>query len=302
MHSHGTHTPTGLGKRLLAGVAINIVITAAQLAGGLAAGSLALVSDALHNMSDVVALSLSYFAYRIGLRQATDRYTFAFRRAEVLAALANSAALIGVSAFIAVEAVRRLQHPEPVSGGLVIAFAAFGMVANAVAALLLRPHDHDLNVRSAVLHLVSDSVASLGVLVGGVLIKVFGWTFVDGIVSLALAAWMVRECISLLRSAAHILMQGVPEDLEMELLVDAMHEIPGVVGTHDVRVWAISSDAIVLSAHVVVDARTSVAGTTETLGAVKRMLHDRFGVEHATLEIECPDGGCAGACGPVALP
>ena len=172
-HSHDV--PDGrLGPRLIASIVMNIVILTVQLVGGALAGSLALMADALHNLTDVASLCLSYGAFRISKRPASPRYTFAFQRAEVLAAVLNAASLIAVSVYVSIEAVQRLANPEPVAGGLVMAFAAFGMIANAGAAWLLRGHGSNLNVRSAVLHLVSDSVASLGVLIAGALMQWFG--------------------------------------------------------------------------------------------------------------------------------
>lgn len=292
-HSHGVD-PGALGWRLMVSILINIVITAAQLVGGVVSGSLALMSDALHNVGDVAALGLSYYAYRVGKRSADARYTFAFQRAEVLAALLNAAALIGVSLYVAFEAVQRLREPSPVGSDIVIALAAFGMVANAGAALLLRGHGRNLNVRGAMLHLVSDSVASLGVLLVGVVMRFTSLYVLDPIVSLALAAWMIKESWSLVRGAVHILMQGVPEGIELRMVEDAILQVAGVCGMHDLHVWAMSSDAVVLSAHIVVEPAT-VPETTAVASAVKRVLHDRFGVEHATLEIECEEGGCSGA-------
>lgn len=280
----------------MASIAINVVIFTSQIVGGLAAGSLALVSDALHNVTDVVALGLSYGAYRVSRRPPSRTYTFAFLRSEVLAALLNALGLLAISAFIAVEAVQRLSNPQPVAGGLVIGFALFGMLANAFAAWLLRGHGDNLNVRSAIIHLVSDSVASLGVLVAGVLIRLYGWYIVDPIASLALAAWMTYESVGLLRSAAHILMQGVPETVELELVMTAMTEHEHVESVHDLHVWGLSPTNIVLSAHVVVPHSMSRHETSRVLQDLKQMLHERFQVEHATLEIEDADVCAGGAC------
>jgi cobalt-zinc-cadmium efflux system protein len=294
-HDHHRET-RHLGARLATSMVINAIIMVAQLVGGVLAGSLALISDALHNLSDVAALGVSYAAVRVGRRPADERYTFAFQRAEVLAALANAAALIAVAAFIAVEAVGRVMSPRPVEGGLVMAFAAFGMVANAAAAFLLRGRYNDLNLRSAVLHLVSDSVASFGVLLAGLVIRLWSFYLIDPLVSLALAAWMIKESWGLVRSTTHVLMQGVPEAIELRMVEQAIVSVAGVVAVHDLRVWALSSRSIVMSAHIVAD-RSDVASTTRVAADVKHLLRERFGVDHATLEIECPEGGCASTGG-----
>lgn len=291
-HSHGI-SETRLGPKLLASIAINVIILAAQLIGGVLAGSIALIADALHNLTDVAALCLSYGAFRVSRRSATPRYTFAFQRAEVLAAVLNAASLIAVSVYVSAEALKRLSTPEPVAGGLVMAFAAFGMVANAAAAWLLRGHGSDLNVRSAVLHLVSDSVASFGVLIAGALMYWFGWFAIDPIVSLMLAAWMIKESVGLLRTAANILMQGVPDGVELALVEYAIREHPLVEEVHDLHVWAMTSSNIVLSAHIVLPCGLAETERLETVKQLKLMLHDRFGVEHATMETETT-GVCAG--------
>ncbi len=292
-HDHGISSEE-LGWRLIASLVINVVIVVAQIVGGLMSGSLALVTDALHNVTDVASLGLSYGALRVARRPANARYTFAFQRAEVIAAVINAATLVGVSVFVAIEAVDRLRHPVPVAGWIVIGFALFGFVANSVAAFLIRGQGKNLNLRAATLHLVADSVASVGVVIAGAVILLTGWNWVDPVVSLALAAWMTWESVGLIREATHILMEGVPEEIEVELVGSAIADIEGVVSVHDLHVWAVSPENVVLSAHVVIDA-THVAVSTAVATAVKHMLHDRFGVEHATLEMECGEGGCAGS-------
>lgn len=287
------HTHGQLGPRLLVSMLINVAIVVVQFIGGVLSGSLALMADALHNLSDVISLALSYGAYRIAQRPASRRYTFAFQRAEVLAAGIAGLALIAVSAYIAVEAIQRLGHPEPVAGGLVVVFAAFGIVANGIAAWILRGNERNLNIRAAMLHLVSDVMASVGVLIAGALVRLFGWYFIDPLVSLALAAWMTVESIRLLSEAARILMQGVPDTIELGMVESAIEDTPGVAAVHDLRVWAVSPTNVVLSAHLVVDDGLSRSETVAVVHAVKVMLHDRFGVEHATLETEGTEE-CAG--------
>ncbi|MHB9004860.1 MAG: cation diffusion facilitator family transporter [Coriobacteriia bacterium] len=284
---------SSLGRRLLVSTAINVAILFAQLVGGVLAGSLALIADALHNLSDVVSLSVSYGANRIAQRPASERYTFAFKRIEVLAAVVNAASLIAVSLYIGFEAIQRLSNPQPVAGGLVIIFAAFGMVANAIAAWLLRGHGSNLNVRSAVLHLVSDSVASLGVLLAGVLIRFLGWYFVDPVVSLVLAVWMLRESVVLVNRAVQILMQGVPENIELKRVEFVILQVEGIAGVHDLHVWALTPEDIVLSAHVSLEGAMPSSLVAQTLGDIKERLRDEFGIGHATLEVDY-GSKCAG--------
>lgn len=293
-HAH-THAPADerLGGRLIAGIAINVGIFAIQIVGGVLSGSLALIADALHNITDVASLSLSLVAFRVAKRPADERYTFAYRRAEVLAAAVNATLLLVIAVYVGWEAVLRIAHPTPVGGTIMMVAAAFGAVANGAAAMLLHTHDHNLNRRAAMLHLVTDSVASIGVLLAGLAIRLWSVYLLDPIISLVIAVWMARESWLLVVRASRILMQGVPEDTDLEAIRGAVLGIEGVAELHDLRVWAISSDDVVLSAHLRLD-RTAISDATEVVARVKDVLHDRFGVEHATIETECAGGGCAG--------
>ncbi len=285
------------GSRLLWGAVLNLLIPVGQIIGGLAANSLGLISDALHNLSDVVALVLGYAADRVSRRPATLRRTYAFKRAEIIAAFVNAAGLVGVSIFIIVEAVRRLFAPQPVVGLIVMIAAAAGLVVNTISALLLRRHGGNLNVKAAFLHLVGDAVTSLGVVVGGLCVVLFQWYWVDAVVSLAIAVWMCREAGKILRGSMAILMEGVPEGLDIPTIEEAMVGVPGVRGVHDLHVWAISSHDFAMSAHVEVDEQ-QVADLRSVLRPLKDLLRERFAIEHATLEPESPSGFCLGGVCP----
>jgi cobalt-zinc-cadmium efflux system protein len=299
-HSHGegagAHAhpaPASLGPRLLFSVAINVVIVLAQFAGGLLSNSLGLISDAAHNLSDVVALLVSYGAFRAGELPATPQRTFAYKRAEVIAAFVNAAALIAVAGWVLFAAAGRLLHPQEVAGLPVIVLAAFGLVANAAAALLLSGF-HDLNARAAFLHLVADAASSLGVLVAGLLVWAFHWYAADAIVSAALSLWMIREAYRIARSSVGILLEGTPEGLDFHDVRDEILASEGVRGVHELHVWSLSSSEMALSAHVEFD-ECSLAETTILVTTLKTALAERFGITHATIEPECAGGTCAGA-------
>lgn len=299
-HAHVHAAPDTLGARLLWGVAINLLIFAMQVVGGLLANSLGLLSDAAHNLSDVVSLLMSYGANRAGKLSPTPKHTFAFRRVEIVVAFFNSAALIAVAAFVAFEGVQRLIHPVEVGGATVMLIAGIGMLANTAAAWLLKGHD-DLNARSAFLHLVADAVTSLGVVVGGFLVWALHFNAADALVSIGLSLWMVKEAWSIVKSSLHILFEGTPEGLDFWEIADAMVAIEGVDDVHALHVWAISSSEFALSAHLVVgDERLS--DLAAVVRAVKEMLAERFGIGHPTLEVECANGGCAGGLCASAVP
>ncbi|MCE5190297.1 MAG: cation diffusion facilitator family transporter [Actinomycetia bacterium] len=294
-HAH-THTaPETLGAKLLAGVVINLFIVAIQVVGGLLSNSLGLLSDAAHNMSDVVSLLLSYGANRIGKQPPTPQRTFAFRRAEVLVAFVNAGGLIAVAIFIAYEGIGRLLHPVEVGGIPVMLIAGLGMVANAGSAWMLRGHD-DLNARSAFLHLMADAVTSLGVVVGGALVWAFHINAADSIVSIALAGWMVKEAWSILRESANILLEGAPDAIDFWEVTEAIMAEEGVLDVHELHVWAISSTEFALSAHIEVDDER-LSDLAVVVRRVKQMLQSRFAIAHPTLEVECATGGCSqGLC------
>jgi cobalt-zinc-cadmium efflux system protein len=286
--------PTAPDKRLIVSLALNLVITLLQVVGGLVANSLGLLSDAAHNLSDVVALGLSLWAVRLGRRTATPRRTFAYKRAEILVAMFNSAVLVAISVYIVIEAVRRLLDPQPVDGLWVVAFAAGGLLINGLAAMLLRSHHHDLNLRSAFLHLVGDAFTSLGVMLSGLVVYLWHWNYADAIVSILVSLWIGRAAFAIVRSTVNVLMEGAPEGVEFTLVEKAVSAMPGVKGVHDLHVWSISSNDLALSAHVEVD-DAALSETTALMTAVKDMLGREFGVGHVTLELEIEGGECAGS-------
>ena len=288
-HTHsaqcGAAIPAAPDARLILSLGLNLVITLLQVVGGILANSLGLLSDAAHNLSDVVALGLSLWAVRLGRRPATPRRTFAYKRAEIL---------VAISVFIIVEAVRRMLAPHSVEGLYVVGFAAAGLVINGVAALLLRSHGGDLNLRSAFLHLLGDAVTSLGVMLSGLVVYFTGWSYADAVVSVLVSLWIGREAVVIIRKTVNVLMEGTPEGLELAAVDRAMMAVVGVKGVHDLHVWSISSRDVTLSAHVVVaDAALSELGAIMT--ALKDMLAREFGVGHVTVELENEGGECAGS-------
>jgi cobalt-zinc-cadmium efflux system protein len=296
-HRHGPRgvtIPAAPDTRLIISLGLNLIITLLQVAGGILANSLGLLSDAAHNLSDVVALGLSLWAVRLGRRPATPRRTFAYKRAEILVAMFNATVLIAISIYITVEAVKRILSPEPVEGLLVVGFAAAGLLINGFAALLLRSHGADLNIRSAFLHLVGDAALSLGVMLSGIIVYLTGWSYADPIVSIIVSVWIGREAIGIIRKTVNVLMEGTPESLEFGEVDQAMLAIPGVKGVHDLHIWSISSSDYALSAHVVVgDAALSELGDVMT--QLKGVLAREFGVGHVTIEMEDEGGQCAGS-------
>lgn len=261
------------------------------------ANSLALLSDAGHMAGDAAALGLSLFALWFAGRPATEAKTFGYHRAEILAAFANAVGLLVVTGFIVREAYHRLLAPPPVEGGLMLGVAAAGFLANAAAAWVLhRGSRENLNLRGAFLHVVGDLLGSLGAIVAALVIMLTGWTLADPLISAFIAVLIVAGAWRLLAQSLHILMEGVPAGLDYREIAGAIRETPGVVDIHDLHVWSITAGFPALSCHVVIADDFRVA---DVLDRLQGMLRERFGIHHATLQIErtavCPAGVC---CGP----
>jgi len=302
MHTHGqTDSADTRGRRLLITLVLNFVIPAVQVIGGLVANSMALLSDAVHNFSDFAAILISYLAYRVGRRGASVTSTFGYRRAEIMAALINVTILTCASAFILYGAARRLLHPEAVSGLIVVLAAGIGILGNGLSAWLLhRDSKHDLNVRSAFLHMMGDFLFSVAVLVTGVVILFRPWYWLDPLLSVLIVLFILKSCWSIVREATAVLMNATPAGLDIEKVKDRLERIPGVAGVHYLHLWRVSSASVAFSCHVVVpDQRLS--RTEELSVAIRRALLDNFGIDHPVLQFEtepCGNGSllCEASC------
>lgn len=291
-HGHGHDHGRGvtLGAAFVIGIALNFGFVVVEAVAGWLSGSMALLADAGHNLSDVLGLIAAYAALRVARRRPSKRYTYGLRRASVLASLANAVLLLVAVGMILVEALRRLQAPPEVQPGTMIWVAAAGIVINLATALFLRRDQDDLNVRGAYLHMVADALVSVGVVVAGLTIRWTGWTIVDPLVSIAIALVIVAGTWSLLRESLALSLDAVPTGLDTDEVRAALAELPGVGEVHHVHIWPLSTTEVALTAHIVAkgDARAPI------LTAANAMLASRFGIGHATLQVEdapCPGGG-----------
>ena len=286
--------------RLTLAMALNLALVAAQVAFGLAAHSLGLLADAGHNLSDVAAVVVSLIAVRWARRAPTAERSYGYHRGTILAALANAAAILAVTALIVYEGVRRLGHPEPVQGGLVVVVALIAFAINAVSAMVLRDPGSDLNMRSALLHMAGDALASLGVAIAGLVILLTGgMLWLDPVVSMAIGLLIAVEAVLLVRQATDVLLESTPRDVDLERLTSAMRTVEGVDGVHDLHVWSLSSEVRALSAHLVLAGHPSLEEAQEVGERVKDAIGPPFSITHSTLELECEpcaDGG-HGPCG-----
>ena len=279
--------------RLLAALALNLVIPAVQVVFGVRAHSMALISDAAHNFSDFTALVIAYIAHRIARRGASVRNTFGYRRAEILAALINAALLTGIAGFIIYEAIGRLYRLESVTGPLVIMAAGIGVLGNGLSAWLLhRDAKHSLNMRGAFLHMLGDLLTSVVVLVNGIILTFKPWYWLDPILSIMIACFITWNCWQLLKTAVNILMNATPSGLEIGKVKDFLERVPGVEGVHYLHAWNVCSSSVALSCHVVVpDQRLS---KVEPLSRkIRHLLLHHFGIDHPVLQFEttpCGEG------------
>lgn len=294
-HHHGLQgkdAGTAKGSRLLAVIILNFVITAAQTAAGILAGSLSLISDSLHNFSDGMAVIISYLALRIAGRGNDKKRTFGYKRATILAALINSSVLVIISVFLFREAYSRFQHPAEVKGGLVFWVALIGLAANALGAWLLHGHSKgDINLKATYLHLISDTLSSVGVVIGGILIYFFKVYWVDPLLTVLIALYVLIESYKIIRQAFAILMQSVPASLDPEELAAALCEIEEIENVHHVHIWSLDENNIMFEAHVNV-CDMLVSQTARTLEKIEHLLETR-GIRHVTIQFE--NGCCPGA-------
>ena len=282
--SHGHDVRGASTKRLAIVLGLISLYTVAELLGGLVANSLALLADAGHMLSDAAALALALVAGWIARRPPTPRQSYGYYRAEILAALVNGATLVAIAIFIFIEAWRRFQAPPAVTGELVIGIAFGGLVINLVALRILNSGKNEsLNVRGAWLHVLTDTLGSVGAIIGGVLVWMFGWYWADPAVSVLIALLVIYSSWALLEETVAVLMEGTPGGVDVDGIRNAIVSVPGILSAHDLHVWSITSGMIALSAHVCV---SSEASQGEVLTILRALLRERFRIDHVTIEPE----------------
>jgi cobalt-zinc-cadmium efflux system protein len=275
-------------RRLAISLAMNAGLVVAQVLLGLVARSTGLLADAGHNLTDVGALALSMVAVRLALRPPNAERSFGNHRATILAALANASLIAVVTVLIVIGSINRLGHPEHVRAGLVVLVASLGLVINGVAALILRDGSNDLNMRSAVLHMVGDALASLAVIVAAVaLLFAPSATWLDPVSALVVAAIIVYQAFRVFRSSVAVLLESTPSDVDLTELIAAMVDVPGVGEVHDLHVWSLSSEMRLLSAHLVLTGHPSLEEAQAVGERVKAAIAGPFSISHSTLELEC---------------
>jgi len=280
-HSHG-HA-TAAQPPFVAALLLTVAYACIEVAGGIWAGSLALLSDAGHMFSDALALALAGIAARLARRPAGHRHSYGWARAEVIGAFLNGMLMLALIVALVVEALARLRAPQPVEAGVMMLIAFIGMLVNAAVAWLMSRGHVSLNVRAALLHVIGDLVSSFAALLSGAVIYVTGWLPIDPILSLVIAALILFGTVQVLRDALHVLMEGVPPAIELPAIGNALAGLPGVISVHDLHIWSIAPGTVALSAHLELE---DLQRWPAILAAAQALMHDRYGIDHVTLQPE----------------
>ena len=274
-------------SNLIFSIFLNLLITIAQIIGGLVSGSLALISDALHNFSDVISLVFSLVAHKLSRKKASIEHTFGYKRAELIAAFTNAATLIIVAFILIYGAIERFFHPHSIASELVIWLALLGILVNGLSVIFLRKDaDHNLNMKSAYLHLLTDMMASVAVLVGGLLMKFYGWFWVDSAMTLLIAIYLVAVGVDLLLKSTKMLMLFTPENIDIKEIVREVHKIPGIGKLHHIHVWHLNEEELHLEAHLDCSQDIKMSEFNVLLHQIELVLFTSFGINHINIQPE----------------
>ncbi len=285
-HDHGDIKQINQ-KRLLISILLNLGITVAEIIGGLLSNSLALISDALHNFSDTLALTIAYIANRISKRKSTEARTFGFKRIEILSAFFNALVLISISIYLFYEAFERVYNPEPINGLIMLIVAIIGLLGNLISIILLSSDkSKNLNIKAAYLHLLGDTLSSVAVIVGGILIYYYNMHWVDPLITIIIGLYIIKEAWSILRETGEILMQGTPRDLSLDKLKSELMKLDHVNDIHHMHAWRLNDKKIHFECHVDLDLDLAVSQTQEIGDRIEHLLHEEFDIGHTTLQFE----------------
>jgi cobalt-zinc-cadmium efflux system protein len=285
-HSHSHDVKDIKGFNLFIVVLLNFIITVTQVIGGLYAGSLSLISDALHNFSDGIAIIISYFAIRISGKENDEKRTFGYKRATIIAAFINSLFLIIISVFLFKEAYIKLISPQPINGGIVVWIGLVGLIANIIGVIILQKGAKgDLNIKSSYLHLLGDVLSSVVVVFGGIVIYYFKLYWVDPMLTILIGLYVLKESYVIVKQAINILMQGAPENINIDEIAKEIKEVDGVYNIHHLHIWSLDEHNVHLEAHVNVK-DILVSETKAILDEIKHILKNHYDISHITIQFE----------------
>jgi cobalt-zinc-cadmium efflux system protein len=283
----GNHNHDIKRKNLLFTILLNLVITIAETTGGLLSGSLALLSDALHNFSDVIAIILSYFANIVSKKDKTLKQTFGYKRTEILVALLNASVIVVVSLFLFKEAYLRFMNPSQINSMLMLSVAVIGLAANAASVFLLKEDSHNnINVKSAYLHLFSDTLSSVIVILGGIAIYFFRIFWIDHVLTVIIGLYVIKEGYSIIKEAIDILMQSTPEDIDLNKIKEDIERIEHVQNLHHVHVWRLNDKEIHFEGHIDLNENLNLKEIEVIQSQIRKLLFTHFGISHTTIQAE----------------
>lgn len=275
------------GKNLVLSILLNVIITIAQIVGGIISGSLALISDALHNFSDVLSLVFSLVAHKLSRKKASIENTFGYKRAELIAAFVNASTLVIVACILIYGAVERFFNPHAIESNLVIWLAILGIVVNGLSVLFLKKDaEHNINMKSAYLHLLTDMLASVAVLVGGILMKLYGWFWVDSVMTILIAVYLIIVGAKLLLTSTKMLMLFTPDNINIKEIVREVHKIKGVRKLHHIHVWHLNDEELHLEAHLDCSEDITMSEFNILLDKVEQVLFKKFHINHINIQPE----------------
>ena len=285
-HNH-IHKHEVKGKNLVYSILLNLLITIAQVVGGIVSGSLALISDALHNFSDVLSLGFSLIAHKLSRKKASLDQTFGYKRAELIAAFINATTLVIVAVLLIYSAVERFINPQPIESNLVIWLALLGIAVNGFSVLLLKKDaKHNINMKSAYLHLFTDMMASIAVFVGGLLMKFYDWFWVDSVMTILIAIYLIVVGIDLLKTSTKMLMLFTPDHIDIKEIVREIHKIKGVNKLHHIHVWHLNDEELHLEAHLDCSEDIKMSEFNDLLDKVEQVLFEKFHINHTNIQPE----------------
>ena len=274
------------GKKLFITIILNAIITISEVIGGIFANSLALLSDALHNFSDVMALIIAYIANRLASKGANEKNTFGLKRAEIVAALFNASVLIGIGVYLIIESIHKIMHPEHIKSLWVIGFGLLSVILNGASVLLIKNDSHEnLNIKAAYLHLLTDVATSVAVIIGGILIYYFKLYSVDAIISLLIAVYLIYSAFDIVKDSTKILMQYSPENVNLDEVVKEIENNPKIENVHHIHIWQLNEHDVFLEAHIDLKEDLSASEITKLLDELEETLK-KLGITHTTFQVE----------------
>ncbi len=285
--AHHHHHHTAQGNRLLATVLLNLVITIAEFIGGIFSNSLALISDAFHNLSDTVAILIAYITERVSRKASDKTHTFGYKRIQILAAMFNAVTLIAISVYLIFEAWERYQNPQPIKSLVMLSVALIGLIANLLSVLLLQSQrKKNLNIKAAYLHLIGDTLSSVAVIVGGVLIYFYEWFWIDPLVTVLISLYIIKETYVVLYDTYKILMQETPRNINLSELVEGLTRMEEISGVHHIHIWNLTDKEVHFEAHVDLTRDLKLSEGQKVMDKVQEFLKEKFNIAHVTLQLE----------------